>query len=140
MNKKCSKINITDIMNLLAVTVTLSIQTCIVRLYNVKKKFTTQYVLSKKKLKRSILVFQGNSTFFFSLLCSAKAKKMNVTIGSQAQQYYVKCWHIDKSYCHTEKRVNQFSFSIKLWKLINSLPKNLPALYFFNFLAWEPTH
>lgn len=67
-------------MNLLAVTVTLSIQTCIVRLYNVKKKFTTQYVLSKKKSKRSILVFQGNSTFFFSLLCSAKAKKMNVLV------------------------------------------------------------
>lgn len=40
-------------MNLLAVTVTLSIQTCIVRLYNVKKKFTTQYVLSNKS-KRSI--------------------------------------------------------------------------------------
>lgn len=55
-------------MNLLAVTVTLSIQTCIVRLYNVKKKFTTQYVLSKKKSKRSILVFQGNSTFFFFII------------------------------------------------------------------------
>lgn len=67
-------------MNLLAVTVTLSIQTCIVRLYNVKKKFTTQYVLSKKKSKRSILVFQENSAFFFSLLCSAKAKKMNVLV------------------------------------------------------------
>lgn len=114
VNKKCSKINITDMMNLLAVTVTLSIQTCIVRLYNVKKKkFTTQYVLSKKKSKRSILVFQGNSTFLFSLLCSAEAKK-NECIGSQAQQHYVKCCHIDKSYCHTEKGVNQFSFSIKL--------------------------
>lgn len=67
-------------MNLLAVTVTLSIQTCIVRLYNVKKKFTTQYVLSKKKSKRSILVFQENSTFFFPLLCSAKANKMNVLV------------------------------------------------------------
>lgn len=138
MNKKCSKINITDMMNLLAVTVTLSIQTCIVRLYNVKKKFTTQYVLSNKS-KRSILVFQGNSTFFFSLLCSVKAKK-NECIGSQAQQHYVRCCHMDKSYCHTEKRVNKFLFSIKLWKLINSLPKNLPALYIFNFLAWEPTH
>lgn len=140
MNKKCSKINITDMMNLLAVTVTPSIQTCIVRLYNVKKKIHNTICTLKKKSKRSILVFQGNSTFLFSLLCSAKAKKMNVTIGSQAQQYYVKCWHIDKSYCHTEKRVNQFSFSIKLWKLINSLPKTCQLYIFFNFLAWEPTH
>lgn len=112
VNKKCSKINITDMMNLLAVTVTLNIQTCIVRLYNVKKN-SQHNMYSKKKSKRSILVFQGNSTFLFSLLCSAEAKK-NECIGSQAQQHYVKCCHIDKSYCHTEKGVNQFSFSIKL--------------------------
>lgn len=80
MNKKCSKINITDIMNLLAVTVTLSIQTCIVRLYNVKKKNSQHNMYSQKKLNRSILVFQGNSTFFFSLSCSAKATKMNVLV------------------------------------------------------------
>lgn len=140
MNKKCSKINITDIMNLLAVTVTLSIQTCMVRLYNVKKNSQHNMYSQKKNWKEAFWYFREIQHFIFSLLCSAKAKKMNVTIGSQAQQYYVKCWHIDKSYCHTEKRVNQFSFSIKLWKLINSLPKNLPALYIFNFLAWEPTH
>lgn len=99
-------------MNLLAVTVTLSIQTCIVRLYNVKKKFTTQYVLSKKNRKEAFWYFR-EIQHFFSLLCSAKAKK-NECIGSQAQQHYVKCCHIDKSYCHTEKKVNQFSFSIKL--------------------------
>lgn len=66
-------------MNLLAVTVTLNIQTCIVRLYNVKKN-SQHNMYSKKKSKRSILVFQGNSTFLFSLLCSAKAKKMNVLV------------------------------------------------------------
>lgn len=67
-------------MNLLAVTVTPSIQTCIVRLYNVKKKIHNTICTLKKKSKRSILVFQGNSTFLFSLLCSAKAKKMNVLV------------------------------------------------------------
>lgn len=55
-------------MNLLAVTVTLSIQTCIVRLYNVKKKFTTQYVLSKKKIeKKHSGYFREIQHFFFSL-------------------------------------------------------------------------
>lgn len=68
---------------------------------------------SKKKIEKKHSGISGKFNIFFSLLCSAKAKK-NECIGSQAQQHYVKCCHIDKSYCHTEKKVNQFSFSIKL--------------------------
>lgn len=45
----------------------------------------------KKNRKEAFWYFREIQHFFFSLLCSAKAKKMNVTIGSQAQQYYVKC-------------------------------------------------
>lgn len=99
-------------MNLLAVTVTLSIQTCIVRLYNEKKNSQHNLYSQKKNQKEAFWYFR-EIQHFFSLLCSAKAKK-NECIGSQAQQHYVKCCHIDKSYCHTEKKVNQFSFSIKL--------------------------
>lgn len=55
-------------MNLLAVTVTLSIQTCIVRLYNVKKKFTTQYVLSKKNRKEAFWYFREIPHFFFIIM------------------------------------------------------------------------
>lgn len=62
-------------MNLLAVTVTPSIQTCIVRLYNVKKKIHNTICTLKKKSKRSILVFQGNSTFFFYYNVVPRPKK-----------------------------------------------------------------
>lgn len=55
-------------MNLLAVTVTLSIQTCIVRLYNVKKKFTTQYVLSKKIEKKHSGISGKFHIFFFIIM------------------------------------------------------------------------
>lgn len=57
-------------MNLLAVTVTLSIQTCIVRLYNVKKKIHNT-ICTLKQIKKK---------HFFSLLCSVKAKKMSVLV------------------------------------------------------------
>lgn len=62
-------------MNLLAVTVTLSIQTCIVRLYNVKKKFTTQYVLSKKNRKEAFWYFREIQHFFFHYNVVPRPKK-----------------------------------------------------------------
>lgn len=52
-------------MNLLAVTVTLNIQTCIVRLYNVKKN-TQHNMYSKKKIKKKHSGISGkfNISFF----------------------------------------------------------------------------
>lgn len=74
MNKKCSKINITDMMNLLAVTVTLSIQTCMVRLYNVKTN-SQHNMYSQKKIKKKPSGIQGNSTFFFHYYVVPRPKK-----------------------------------------------------------------
>lgn len=53
-------------MNLLAVTVTLSIQTCIVRLYNVKKKNSQQNMYSQNKIKKKHSGISGkfNISFF----------------------------------------------------------------------------
>lgn len=55
------------------------------------KKIHNTICTLKKNQKEAFWYFREIQHFFFSLLCSAKAKKMNVTIGSQAQQYYVKC-------------------------------------------------
>lgn len=68
---------------------------------------------SQKKIKKKHSGISGKFNISFFIIMQCQGQK-NECIGSQAQQHYVKCCHIDKSYCHTEKKVNQFSFSIKL--------------------------
>lgn len=75
MNKKCSKINITDIMNLLAVTLTLNIQTCIVRLYNVKKNTQHNMYSQKKNQKEAFWYFREIQHFFFHYYVVPRPKK-----------------------------------------------------------------
>lgn len=55
-------------MNLLAVTVTPSIQTCIVRLYNVKKKNSQHNMYSQKKIKKKHSGISGKFNIFFSII------------------------------------------------------------------------
>lgn len=103
------------------------------------KKNSQHNMYSQKKIKKKHSGISGkfNISFFHYNVVPRPKKWMYWFSGTAT---LCQMLTIDKSYSHTEKGVNQFSFSIKLWKLIISHPKNLPALYILNFLAWEPTH